>query len=81
MHVHHPGSVRPPQGHRPSVGYLGEEWEDIKTGFIDHITTNVVIAGDFDETQRQRLAQVATRCPVHKTLKNGVAFSDKVRFV
>ncbi|MCH7640254.1 MAG: OsmC family protein [Bacteroidetes bacterium] len=58
-----------------------EEWEDIKTGFIDHITTNVVIAGDFDETQRQRLAQVATRCPVHKTLKNGVAFSDKVRFV
>ena len=41
---------------------------------------NVEIAGDLDEAQRKRLAQVATRCPVHKTLQNGVVFSDNVRF-
>ena len=53
-------------------------WADGKTGFIDHITTDVTIEGDFDEAQRKRLAQVATRCPVHKTLAKGVVFSDNV---
>ena len=57
-----------------------EKWADTKTGFIDHITTHVEIAGDFDEAQRKRLAQVARRCPVHKTLENGVVFSDNVSF-
>ncbi len=57
-----------------------EQWADTKTGFIDHITANVVIEGDLDEAQRKRLAQVAARCPVHKTLQNGVVFSDNVRF-
>ena len=57
-----------------------EQWADAKTGFIDHITTNVEIEGDFDEAQRKRLAQVASRCPVHKTLANGVVFSDNVSF-
>ena len=57
-----------------------EKWEDTKTGFIDQITTNVKITGDFDEPQRKRLAQVASRCPVHKTLENGVVFSDNVSF-
>ena len=56
-----------------------EEWADAKKGFIDHITTHVEIEGDFDEAQRKRMAQVATRCPVHKTLERGVVFSDNVR--
>ena len=42
--------------------------------------THVEMAGDVDEAQRKRLAQVAMRCPVHKTLENGVVFSDNVRF-
>ncbi len=57
-----------------------DDWEDAKTGFIDQITTNVKIEGDFDEKQRKRLAQVASRCPVHKTLERGVVISDNVSF-
>ncbi len=35
---------------------------------------------DFDEAQKKRLAQVASRCPVHKTLANGVSIEDNATF-
>ncbi len=49
-------------------------------GYIERITSNVHIEGDFDEAQRKRLAQIAQRCPVHKTLAHGVAFDDNATF-
>ena len=49
-------------------------------GFIEKITSNVHIVGDFDEAQRKRLAQIAQRCPVHKTLAHGVKFEDNASF-
>ncbi len=49
-------------------------------GFIEQITSNVHIEGDFDAAQRKRLAQVAQRCPVHKTLAHGVRFEDHATF-
>ena len=49
-------------------------------GFIERITSNVHIEGDFDEAQRKRLARIAERCPVHKTLAHGVAFEDNATF-
>ncbi len=49
-------------------------------GYIEKITSNVHIEGDFDEAQRKRLAQIAKRCPVHKTLAHGVAFEDHATF-
>lgn len=49
-------------------------------GFIDRITTQVHIEGDFDEAQKKRLAEVAERCPVHKTLAHGIHFEDNATF-
>ena len=49
-------------------------------GFIERITSNVHIEGNFDDTQRKRLAQIAERCPVHKTLAHGVVFEDNATF-
>ncbi len=49
-------------------------------GFIQRITSNVHIKGNFDDTQRTRLAQIAERCPVHKTLARGVVFEDNATF-
>ena len=49
-------------------------------GYIEKITSKVHIEGDFDQAQRKRLAQVAQRCPVHKTLAHGVAFEDSATF-
>ena len=53
--------------------------EDAK-GLIEHITSNVRISGDFDEAQEKRLAQIVTRCPVHKTLAKGVTLKDNTIF-
>ncbi len=52
--------------------------EDDDQGFIDTVSSEIFIEGDFDEAQRQRLAEVAVRCPVHKTLERGIRFSEAV---
>ena len=57
-----------------------ENCSEDATGFIEHITSDIRISGDFDETQQKRLAQIVTRCPVHKTLAKGVAFKDNTSF-
>ncbi len=49
-------------------------------GFIEKITSNVNIEGDFDDAQKERLAQIAERCPVHKTLARGIEFQDNATF-
>lgn len=49
-------------------------------GWIDRIQSQVTIRGSFDDAQRARLTQVAQRCPVHKTLANGVHMVDSVTF-
>lgn len=49
-------------------------------GFIDKVTSNVRITGDFSDAQKKRLGQIAQRCPVHKTLENGLVFEDRVDF-
>lgn len=49
-------------------------------GWIERITSRVTLRGTFDEPQRKRLAQVAARCPVHKTLANGVHLVDSITF-
>ena len=55
-----------------------EDCEEGATGYIDHVTSDVFIEGDFDDEQRARLADIATRCPVHRTLDAGVHFTDRV---
>jgi len=57
-----------------------EDCDDPKKGLIEKITSNVHIEGNFDDAQRKRLAQIAQRCPVHKTLGQGVAFEDNATF-
>ena len=49
--------------------------------WIERIQSSVSLRGEFDDAQRARLTQVAQRCPVHKTLAQGVHFSDSVSFV
>lgn len=63
-----------------SNGWLDWTVDDPNKGFIDKIISHVQIEGDFDDAQRKRLAEIVERCPVHKTLANGVAFSDNATF-
>jgi uncharacterized OsmC-like protein len=52
--------------------------DDDSKGFIDTVRSEIFIEGNFTEAQRERLSEVATRCPVHRTLERGIVFDDKV---
>lgn len=41
---------------------------ETKSGKIDRIERQISIEGDLDSAQRQRLLEIADRCPVHRTL-------------
>ena len=57
-----------------------KDCDESAKGFIQKITSNIEIDGDFDDAQQKRLTQIVARCPVHKTLANGVAFEDNATF-
>ncbi len=56
------------------------ECDNPNGGMIDRIKTEVTLRGTFTDAQRTRLAQVAERCPVHKTLVRGIQIFDSVSF-
>jgi putative redox protein len=57
-----------------------KDCDDSEKGFIEKITSNINIRGDFDDAQRKRLTQIVGRCPVHKTLGRSVGFEDNTTF-
>jgi len=55
-----------------------EHCDDDATGWLEQVRTEIFIEGDFDDAQRQRLAEVARRCPVHRTLEKGIVFDEQI---
>lgn len=51
-----------------------KDCEDCETerGMLDEIRSEIHLQGDFDETQHERLLQIAERCPVHRTLSSEI---------
>ncbi len=41
---------------------------ETKEGMLDEIRSEIHLEGDLDEAQRKRLLEIATLCPVHRTL-------------
>lgn len=60
--------------HADDCGFCEED----DRGFIDTVSSEVFVEGDFDDETRTRLAEVAVRCPVHKTLERGIRFTEEV---
>jgi len=56
------------------------ECEEEGSGLIEKVNSRIHIEGDLTDAQRERLTQVAERCPVHKTLAGGVRIFDEVTF-
>jgi len=48
-------------------------------GKIDQMEREVELIGDLDDKQRQRLLEIAERCPVHKTLHSEVKIVSKLK--
>ena len=51
-----------------------KDCEDCETKdvMLDEIRSEIHLEGDLDEAQRKRLLEIATRCPVHRTLSSEV---------
>ena len=51
-----------------------KDCEDCETeeGMLDEIQSKIFMEGELDETQRTRLLEIATRCPVHRTLSSEI---------
>jgi putative redox protein len=47
---------------------------------LDVIRATVTLRGTFDEPTRKRLAEIVSRCPVHRTLDGGPKMFETVRF-
>lgn len=50
---------------------------ETKEGRIDRIQRAIRLTGDLDETQRDRLMEIADRCPVHRTLTNEIKIESR----
>ena len=58
-----------------------KDCEDCETedGLLDHLSSEIGISGDLDDTQRQRMLEIADRCPVHRTLKAEIKISSVLK--
>ena len=46
-------------------------------GKINTIELELLLGGDLTDEQRQRLNEIAARCPVHRTLTEGVKITQR----
>ena len=45
---------------------------ETKEGKLDQIDRNITLEGPLDAEQRQRLIEIADKCPVHRTLESEI---------
>lgn len=51
---------------------------DTRDGFLDRITKQISLRGPLDAEQRQRLGEIAERCPVQQTLRREVVIEQRL---
>jgi putative redox protein len=49
---------------------------ETRDGFLDRIRKQITLSGDLTPEQRQRLAEIAERCPVQRTLQRKVVIEQ-----
>jgi uncharacterized OsmC-like protein len=58
-----------------------KDCEDCETreGKIDRFERTLVVTGDLDEKQRQRLLEIADKCPVHRSLQSEIRIDSRLQ--
>jgi uncharacterized OsmC-like protein len=51
---------------------------ETQEGFVDRITKDLVFSGPLEADQRQRLAEIAERCPVQRTLQHEIHIEQRL---
>ncbi len=52
---------------------------ETKEGKLDQIEREIELAGGLDDQQKQRLIQIADRCPVHRTLHSEIVIKTELK--
>ena len=52
---------------------------ETKTVRIDRLSREISLHGDLDDAQRQRLLEIADRCPVHRTLESEILIKSALK--
>ncbi|MEQ8206517.1 MAG: bifunctional alpha/beta hydrolase/OsmC family protein [Woeseia sp.] len=57
-----------------------EDCEDCEatSGKVDQLTRVITLEGELDDEQRQRMLEIADRCPVHRTLENEIRIESRL---
>jgi putative redox protein len=55
----------------------GEE-SGAKSGMVDQIVVGLSVTGNLSEEQRNRLLEIAEKCPVHRTLVSEVQIQTRL---
>jgi uncharacterized OsmC-like protein len=51
---------------------------DTKEEMLDRIDRDIELTGDLTEEQRQKLLEIADKCPVHRTLTQGMKINSRL---
>jgi putative redox protein len=51
---------------------------DTKEGMLDVIESEISLQGELSEEQRNRLREIAERCPVHRTLTSEIKIRTRL---
>ncbi len=54
---------------------------ETRTGKLDKIIKNIKIKGNLNEEQKNRLLEIAGKCPVHRTLTHENLIIDKIELL
>jgi putative redox protein len=73
----------PLKGERATLSYarvLAENSADsgVQIGMVDELKMEVSLVGDLSAEQRNRLFEIANRCPIHRMLTSGVKTQSKL---
>ncbi|WP_400076454.1 alpha/beta fold hydrolase [Winogradskyella sp. R77965] len=49
-----------------------------KPKYLDHVSKKLKFVGNLDNAQKERLKEIASRCPVHKTIASEVIFETQI---
>ena len=52
---------------------------ETRDGRVDRIEREIEITGDVDEAARERLLEIADKCPVHRTLHSEVLVESRLK--
>ena len=74
-------ALRDVEVHLSHARIYAKDCEDCETSdvMLDEIRSRIRLEGDLDKTQRERLLQIARRCPVHRTLASEVNIRSALR--